>query len=82
MPYEASNVASKRNDFAQPDKAIFLTYLSYYNDGISFDNLKEGIKKLLSITKNNEEAKNQIYKGWYNTLSREAQIILRVENAG
>ena len=38
----------------------------------AFDNLKEGIKKLLSITKKNEEGKNQIYKGWYNTLSQEA----------
>lgn len=31
IPYEAANVPSKRNDFAQPDVALFLTYMAYYN---------------------------------------------------
>lgn len=34
VPFEASNVPSKRNDFAQPDVAIFLSYMSYYQAGI------------------------------------------------
>lgn len=69
VPYEAANVPSKRNDYAQPDVAIYLTYLSYYNSGLSFEDLREGFVKLEKITKGNDEAKAQIYKTWYSTLS-------------
>ena len=34
VPYDASNVPSKKNDFAQPDVAIILSYIAYYQSGI------------------------------------------------
>ena len=35
IPYEAADIPSKRNDFAHPEVAILLTYLSYYNFGLT-----------------------------------------------
>lgn len=35
VPYEAADIPSKKNDYAHPDVAILLTYLSYYNFGLS-----------------------------------------------
>lgn len=82
VPYEAANVPSKRNDYAQPDVAIYLTYLSYYNTGLSSENLREGFVKLESITKGNDEAKAQIYQTWRSTLSLAQQRELKIDNAG
>lgn len=39
VPYEAADIPSKRNDFAHPEVAIILTYLSYYNFGLTEDEL-------------------------------------------
>ena len=38
VPYEASNIPSKKNDFAQPDVAIMLTYLAYFTTGLEYTN--------------------------------------------
>jgi hypothetical protein len=35
VPYDASDAPSKRSEYAQPDCAIVLTYLSYYYDGLT-----------------------------------------------
>ena len=37
VPYEAADIPSKKNDYAHPDVAIFLSYLSYYNFGLTLD---------------------------------------------
>lgn len=53
VPYEASNIPSKNNDYAQPDVVILLSYFAYYSCGINFKNFKEGILKLFDLTKYN-----------------------------
>jgi hypothetical protein len=35
VPYRASDTPSERSEFSQPDCAIMLTYLSYYYDGLT-----------------------------------------------
>ena len=61
VPYQAADIPSKRNDFAHPDVAIFLSYLAYYDNGLSYENFENGMDRLFSITKGNLEALNDIY---------------------
>ena len=35
VPYEAADIPSKKNDYAHPDVAITLSYLAYYNFGLT-----------------------------------------------
>ena len=35
IPYEAADIPSKKNDYAHPEVAILLSYLSYYNFGLT-----------------------------------------------
>jgi hypothetical protein len=37
VPYRASDTPSERSEFAQPDCAIVMTYLSYYYDGLTYE---------------------------------------------
>lgn len=65
VPYEAANIPSKRNDYSQPDVAILLSYLAYYNTGVSFADFKTGLLKFREITANNKEIQADIFKKWY-----------------
>ncbi|KAG2486452.1 hypothetical protein HYH03_014899 [Edaphochlamys debaryana] len=49
VPYRAAHVPSERSEFAQPDVALLLTHLSYYYDGLSLDELKAALTKLLAM---------------------------------
>ena len=35
VPYEAAGIPSKKNEYSQPDVSIILSYLSYFNTGLS-----------------------------------------------
>ena len=35
IPYEASDVPSKKNDFAHPDVVLILSLIAYYNSGLT-----------------------------------------------
>lgn len=35
VPYEAADLPSKRSEFAHPEVAILLSYLSYFDKGLS-----------------------------------------------
>ena len=35
VPFRAAQMPTERSEFAQPDVALLLTHLSYYNDGLS-----------------------------------------------
>eukprot|EP00925_Amoebophrya_sp_RCC4383_P013688 GSA25T00011908001.1 len=41
VPYTAKDVAAPRTEFQQPDLAIALTFMTYYQDGLSRENLRE-----------------------------------------
>lgn len=35
VPYEAADVPSKKNEYSQPDVSILLSFLAYYNEGLT-----------------------------------------------
>ena len=35
VPYEAADIPSKRSEYAHPDVAAILSYISYYNKGLT-----------------------------------------------
>ncbi len=46
VPYEAADIPSKKNDYAHPDVAILLSFLAYYNYGLTDDEVLECMNKL------------------------------------
>ncbi|KAG2494611.1 hypothetical protein HYH03_007376 [Edaphochlamys debaryana] len=49
VPFRAAHVPSERSEFAQPDVALLLTHLSYYQDGLSAGELQAAVVKLLAM---------------------------------
>ncbi|KAG2501267.1 hypothetical protein HYH03_001073 [Edaphochlamys debaryana] len=49
VPFRAAHVPSERSEFAQPDVALLLTHLSYYQDGLSAGELQAALAKLLAM---------------------------------
>ena len=43
VPYEAADNPSKSSEYAHPDLSIFISYVSYYTKGISYDEFTEAI---------------------------------------
>ena len=61
VPFRACDTPSDRSEFAHHDTAIFLTFLSYFNDGLSRFEMREAVSKLLSKGQSEQEAE---YKEW------------------
>lgn len=59
IPFQAANLPKLRSEFAQPDIAIILTVLSYYNTGLTRDQVIETVTKLLSAGKS---VQRRVYK--------------------
>ena len=49
VPYRASDTPSERAEYKHPEMLIVRTTLSYFHDGISRSEMKEGAKVLLSL---------------------------------
>jgi hypothetical protein len=49
VPFRAADTPSERSEYAQPDSALVLTTLAYYADGLSFQELLEALRVLLSL---------------------------------
>lgn len=81
VPYEAADIPSKKNDYAHPDVAIILSYLSYYNFGLTEEEVVEAVDELLKTTIGNEEARSLAFNEWYQTLSGDQQKRLKITNA-
>jgi hypothetical protein len=47
VPYRACNVPSQRSEFKHPDVAIGLTHVSYYEKGLTKEDLVNALKALL-----------------------------------
>lgn len=59
IPFEAANLPKLRSEFAQPDISIILTVLSYYNIGLTRDQVIETITELLAVGKS---LQRRVYK--------------------
>ncbi len=49
VPFRAAHTPSERSEFAQPDVALVLTHLSYYYDGLSYDEFRTALEALLRM---------------------------------
>jgi hypothetical protein len=61
IPFRANLVPSERSEYSQPDTALTKTDLSYYYDGLTPEELKEALRKLLSLGLNAQRA---YYEDW------------------
>jgi hypothetical protein len=50
VPYEASEVPSKKNEFSHPEVTIYLTFLTYYYEGITLKSFKDSLKDVNILT--------------------------------
>ena len=62
IPFRGDDVPAPRSEFAQPDVAVSLSYLSYYSDGLSRDQVSEAFRVLLPL---GEDSQRNQYKAWY-----------------
>jgi len=61
IPFRGADSPSERSEFAHPDMAICATILSYYEDGLDKNELKEAIEMLFRC---GLTAQKKIYKQW------------------
>ena len=59
VPFRAKDVAAERTEFGHPDVAIVLTLLSYYQHGLTDDQINTVLEKL-----DHMEAKKAMYSAW------------------
>ena len=62
VPFRACETPSLRAEFGHPDCALMYTCLSYYYDGLSFDQILQTFKTLQSLGNN---AQKTIYMEWF-----------------
>jgi hypothetical protein len=65
VPYEASEVPSKKNEFSHPEVTIYLTFLTYYYEGITLQSFKDTLKDV-NILK--DHRRNEILNDWFGTM--------------
>ena len=77
VPFRASDTPADRAEYAQPDIMMTLTYIAYYEDGLTRENFKEAIEKLLTLEPNKQKTE---YKSWFNSskalIPREEQNLI------
>lgn len=56
VPYRACDVPSDRSEFKHPDIAIILTHLSYYQSGLSMQDLLNALEALLQLPPSQQES--------------------------
>ncbi|EGG19502.1 hypothetical protein DFA_00080 [Cavenderia fasciculata] len=61
VPFRAKDTPSERAEYGHPDFAIILTFLSYYNQGLSYKQFCKALDTL--ITSHKHEA-SDIYRSW------------------
>jgi hypothetical protein len=71
VPYEAAGIPSKKNEYAQPDVSIILSYLSYFSSGLSEEYFRECLGKLKQL---NLGSQMSIYDSWYCLLNPEQKV--------
>ncbi|GFH58370.1 hypothetical protein CTEN210_14846 [Chaetoceros tenuissimus] len=61
VPFRGADTPSERSEFSHPDTAVVLSLLSYYNRGLSNENLKIAFQALL---KKGREFQRKTYSKW------------------
>ena len=66
VPFVAADLPSDRSEFSHPDIGIVKTILSYYYEGLSFDQMSASLKLLVSL---GPSAQKKIYQSWFESIS-------------
>ena len=61
VPFRAADTPSERSEYAQPDVALLLTYLSYFYDGLTKEQLRSALEQLVDMGLN---AQRDFYNDW------------------
>ena len=61
VPFRAADTPSERSEYAQPDVALLLTYLSYFYDGLTKEQLRAALEQLVDMGLN---AQRDFYNDW------------------
>ena len=78
VPYEAADVPSKKNEYSQPDVSILLSFLAYYNEGLTEGEFEEVLRTLKK--KMNSSTQISVFEDWRNSISPEKKSQLEVED--
>ena len=62
VPYEACDCPNERSEFKQPDVAIILTFLTYYQAGMTREQVREVMGKLAAIGMEHPKARDRLYR--------------------
>jgi hypothetical protein len=65
VPFLAHDTPSDRSEFGHPDTAIVYTVLSYYYDGLTDEQVKQGFNTLF---RRGPSERRTIYERWFSTL--------------
>ena len=82
VPFRACETPSLRAEFGHSDCAIMYTYLAYYYDGLSFEQVEEAFKILLHSRLFGDNAQKAIYDEWLHLSSSamSSEELLWLEN--
>ena len=61
VPFTAADIPSARSEFSNPDMTLFLTVISYYNNGLSKNQIMDAFKILLDL---GADAQMYYYSKW------------------
>lgn len=61
VPFRAAHTPAERSEFAQPDLALLLTHLAYYEDGLSAAELEAAVRELLKAGRNEQRARFAVW---------------------
>jgi hypothetical protein len=62
VPYHACDVPSQRAEFKHPDVSILLTHLSYYEEGLTEDDLMNAVTALQPSPDSSLSTQQAIYR--------------------
>ncbi len=61
VPFRACDTPAERAQYAHPDTLLVFTHLAYYEDGLSLEQLKDALSKLLKMS---DLQQDKEYKTW------------------
>eukprot|EP00756_Hemistasia_phaeocysticola_P017791 Hpha_TRINITY_DN15556_c0_g1::TRINITY_DN15556_c0_g1_i1::g.106787::m.106787 len=71
VPFDAADQPSLRSEFEDPDVAMVLTYLAYFDKGVSLEQLREVLLALESVS---DQRRSSEFDRWVNSLDSAAVL--------
>lgn len=81
MPFRAAHTPAERSEYAQPDIALLLTYLAYYDDGLSMAELLMALTVLQGMGPSAQEDEYKTWLGKYSATTQGEILHVQVSQA-